>query len=461
MGEPTWRPLVLSVWFVLSSCGASPRQLLTDENTYQINYEVFGLGDTQEHGGQGKCTAPNPRLDWDRFATWTTGSLNDATALPTPLSAQYFQSNTDLGYITTNSQDEVINITAQIMIASIWGVDQKTTLFKAKGRVTTWHHDCRLTHGAPEGSVNFDTDEKLSQIWMPSWHLHNQRAFDRLEITTRDCTIYSSGVVECHTRFLGTFFSPFDLRDAPFDEQYLKFEIKSFEDDTILRLAWDNEARPMYVEEKIASSGWKVQQTGFPALSTSVGNPNNNRTVSKLTSSIKIEREGFKSMMSTMLPAVLYWILSYIGFFIPPAAVPARAVLGTIPVLMLLNLNSRLNASFGDLDYLPWILKFSLGTTILTICNFLVYAVLVWTNGMLEKMHAKYKLKAKGSFSEEAARDTFLADRPQPENPPSTPKHLAMCIKILSSMKKMEAYLGLIFFGIYSIFLIAMLAPEA
>ena len=36
-----------------------------------------------------------------------------------------------------------------------------------------------------------------------------------------------------------------------------------------------------------------------------------------------------------MLPAALYWVLSYSGFYI--SATPARAALHTMPILMMVN----------------------------------------------------------------------------------------------------------------------------
>jgi len=448
-----------------------PQSTDAQQKSYQAIYETDGLGAESNFGPSAKCTKSTPYLSRNQSAGLLAGRMVSPAFTMHPLHPSLFDDASEEGYpFMATSLTERLVVTAQIMVASIWDIDQKSQLFKTKGSVITWHYDCRLTHGLSM-PITLAGPAKLTHIWTPVWHIFNQRSFDSMEIAPVTCVVHASGLVQCTTRFLGQLWSKFDLRNTPYDTQDLVYQINSFGPTDTVIYEWDEPARPIYKEENISAAGWETQQEGYHGWVSEVQDPRNLQKFSKLYASIRIERHQFGILMNSVLPSVLYWLLSSIGFFIPPEALPARAVVGTIPVLMQLNLNNRLQNSFPELQYLPWIIKFTLGNTVLTIANFFAFAWLTALSTFFTQIHEN-KIAREGA-NKKVDKEGDLALSVMPGQEPTSSSHECwvpqkksfmdleeICDVLLKAVTLMLRHLGKTFCLVYLLFILIMILSK-
>jgi len=439
------------------------------EELYQQQY-IDGLLRLNELGlGQNfedQCQSSTPTLGLMTVSSFVTGDYKHIPYLTPPLVPARFDLVDPHGYSASgNSTDDVLTVQVKIIANSLWGLDHKTQSFKMKGAVQTLHVDCRLTHGYV-GPINLVETAALAQIWMPTIAIQNQRVYDRLDDPKRDCLVYNNGLVQCLHIFLGSFFSKYDLRKMPFDHQKLNMILQAKFDSTTYTLVWENAEQPFQTQAKLATTGWSVDMVSTGSEGTIGLRPG--VQVSVLRTHIEVERESFSLMLNAVLPAILYWFLSFIGFFLPKGAVPARAVSGVIPVLMLLNLNTRISASIPDLDYLPWILTYTLITTILTIGNFLCYAIKMWAEDVMPKLTESHSRRISVLPETDNAGDSEMS--PQSASSAAkmfkyrmgAPKPPVMALKLsmfcMNIVLKLDPYFGILAFSSYWLFFLGMMA---
>ena len=128
---------------------------------------------------------------------------------------------------------------------------------------------------------------------------------------------------------------------------------------------------------KSSSGEWKIDYPETWTRSTTVKQATG--ILGKFTvlqMKFKLTRSESFLIDSFVYPAVIYWSMSWLGLFIAPEAVPARAAAGLIPPLMLGNLRASLNKRLPPLlystrltTYVNWLLILAL----LQLMMFIVY----------------------------------------------------------------------------------------
>merc|ERR1712113_1323125 len=72
---------------------------------------------------------------------------------------------------------------------------------------------------------------------------------------------------------------------------------------------------------------------------------------SQLTAEFGIKRKSYFVMQNFVGPVCMFYTLSWVGLWVDVAAVPARAAIGIIPVLVTSNKISALSASLPPIGY--------------------------------------------------------------------------------------------------------------
>merc|ERR1711881_182670 len=86
-------------------------------------------------------------------------------------------------------------------------------------------------------------------------------------------------------------------------------------------------------------------------------------------------RRPHHSYSNYILPTVLYWLVSWFGLWIEPTAVPARATIGIIPVLVMTNKMNSLAASLPPISQFTRLQSFMLMSLVVITMQMLEFAV--------------------------------------------------------------------------------------
>lgn len=100
------------------------------------------------------------------------------------------------------------------------------------------------------------------------------------------------------------------------------------------------------------------------------------RTHSGVIYILQFARKPGFFLISYLIPALLIIFLTYAGFWLDKAAIPARVSIGITPILITANLIARANANVPSLSYTTWQSMFFLGILIFTAFGMIEYGIL-------------------------------------------------------------------------------------
>jgi len=135
---------------------------------------------------------------------------------------------------------------------------------------------------------------------------------------------------------VSTFRCHFDFTEMPYDTQdcHLTFMLPNVAADKIL-LSWADISG-----DKLRNAEWTIHQAEEwerSAEVVTIPHQLGEILASKLTARFSLERRPYHMLKSYVLQVCMFFTLSWIGLWIDPAAVPARAAIGIIPVLVCSN----------------------------------------------------------------------------------------------------------------------------
>merc|ERR1712107_453748 len=115
----------------------------------------------------------------------------------------------------------------------------------------------------------------------------------------------------------------------PFDEQTCRFTLRTENVGTpSLGLQWlpngVSLAENLSTAEWAVAKDWKLEASGINVHAFA-------------SATFQLSRKSYYSVTNYIVPTMLYWVASWLGLWISPDAVPARAAIRIIPVLTVTN----------------------------------------------------------------------------------------------------------------------------
>ena len=198
----------------------------------------------------------------------------------------------------------------------------------------TWR-DPRLEFSSM-GSYTFVVrDEYLERFWTPDIFFPNERDAHFHEYTKLNEAMWldPDGTVFLTTRYSLVLSCPMNLQDYPLDTQQCNLEIETYSYETNqLRLRWRSEL-PLVVPDRLFLQTFSLEGyelVNCASLYTTGG-------FSCLRVTFTLQRNLGYHMITTFIPSAFVVTVSWVGFWIPPEAVPARASLGVTAVLSIIT----------------------------------------------------------------------------------------------------------------------------
>jgi len=276
---------------------------------------------------------------------------------------------TNIASLPPRGANEPFAVYLDLRILRIWGINQKMQNYKIKFRSRWMWRDCRLLHGHNESHLANDPvvysadNPLLRSLWRMS---KNQVAVAELEERAQDINLesfkaYADGWVENEEVHMITASCSFDFKEMPYDVQHCKLSLNNLLfSGRQVQLRWQPPFEGSHSKGRLALSNLQNSEWAFAPLEewvlgegvSTAGIPDStdSRTPSKIWVEFTLKRKPASQIQSYVAPAIFFYIMSYAGLWMDPAAAPARVALGLLPVLMLINKGNALKGALPPIS---------------------------------------------------------------------------------------------------------------
>lgn len=187
----------------------------------------------------------------------------------------------------------------------------------------------------------------LSAIWTPHLFFTNEKDSHVIGRMSKEdfMTLLPSGLVHITTRIKTSMFCLLQLEDFPFDQQKCQISISSWRYNSLmLQLSWDK-STPLQVE-RLKTSLPEFDILAIQNISSLSDLSQNNKSknngaqhFSSLTIRLELRRHYGYYFINYYLPSILLVILSWVAFWLEPAAISTgRVTIGISTMLTFISL---------------------------------------------------------------------------------------------------------------------------
>jgi len=191
------------------------------------------------------------------------------------------------------------------------------------------------------------------------------------------------------------------FKDFPFDVQYCPLIVGTYGSSAWEVTNLEREGQFTEFQTGVHSSTYRIEsatrdnsRVGARAVCFATWG---NRSWIDIQGGVVFSRFSDGWISRAIIPANFIMALAVMGFFVPPAAAPARVALGAITVLTMTNLKSSFAANLPDIAYSTWLDNYMNAYIVLCVVALLQYAVV---SLLMQRHNAKVAQKKK---AEEAA----------------------------------------------------------
>jgi len=301
----------------------------------------------------------------------------------------------------TPSGDPPRTVTVDFDVESLWAINEKHQNFKIKFEMRMSWSDCKLSFdgtNATAGKKFFLLDDGAVPLWSPKLQFAeymndiDEAKFSRFWIIT-----YFGGVLRSSLT-IAAFKCSFDFTHLPFDTQHCALTFRPVKETVDFVILERGELT--LPDGGLKDSQWQISDFAFTSSLTSETIAGMDVTFSQLSVTFTLRRNPSFYEVSIVLPTTVIWCLSYFGMFVSADAAPARAALALIPVLIVVNTQSRMYSGLPPISYLTRLDAFLMTSMLLLLLHLIEFSMLSCCRGLLAKAA---KAKAANAADEEAA----------------------------------------------------------
>eukprot|EP00928_Gymnodinium_smaydae_P064716 TRINITY_DN4798_c0_g1_i2.p1 TRINITY_DN4798_c0_g1~~TRINITY_DN4798_c0_g1_i2.p1 ORF type:complete len:442 (-),score=59.70 TRINITY_DN4798_c0_g1_i2:190-1515(-) len=331
----------------------------------------------------GKCPLDHPRFGriWRTYAQRFSeeGALLNMVATGQPLSKELGEVTTLNTLPVSNStiEGKALDLVLTMTVLRVSEISQRDQMYKMHYILKWYWRDCRVLSRCDTLSV-YDTNDLFSSFWRPPVRI-TEREHDELSMKVQHHVLYGYGWHSFIEEHVSKFRCRFEFAELPFDSHRcrLTFSLPGVPNSSIRLLWYQGDPNVAPVEgEKLKSSAWEIDQVPDWKIGTSdeqFYDLDKKKTISRLVVTFNIKRAP-AVMASYITFAFLFFLLNWIGLWIDPAAVPARAAFGIIPILVIANMMNSLDATLPPMGYSTRLSSFLSMTLSMMVLHVLAYA---------------------------------------------------------------------------------------
>lgn len=269
----------------------------------------------------------------------------------------------------------------QLKIIRITAIDQKKQNYVMQYVIKWTWRDCRLAFNCSNVLPVSEDSVEFVKLWRPRYQIMEKEKDENDHLPRMRHSIQGYGVDTLEEVHASVMHCPFDFKDMPFDEQTCKlsFFLPGWPAH-LMKLAW---APSLAVTSNtLTNAEWEITQgDGWITSAADVTKPpisllsKEQVTVSELYVEFKLKRKSGFLVQQFALPALLFYILSYLGLWLNTAAVPARVACAVIPALAVSNKTSALASILPPISATTRLSGFLDLTSFLIVLHLIEYGV--------------------------------------------------------------------------------------
>ena len=248
--------------------------------------------------------------------------------------------------IIASPSSEAVPVEVSIVVVDVESINDATQSYIADFVIDYSWEDARLGEKAQSagGLCRFG----LSEIWNPAIQIVNQRrVFMRLPQTVE---VNERGKVSYTQRYYGTFSSPLDLRQFPYDEQKIPISISSLYDDSKVKIVMG--AGSIETSDRLTIPGWIKQETWSEMNEYTLRSGGKEARLSEGVGGMVFTRDVRFYHWKVVLPIVLIVMMSWSVFWIDPKQIGPQLGAGTTAVLTIIAFLLNLRGVLPPISYL-------------------------------------------------------------------------------------------------------------
>uniref|UniRef100_A0A7S1KVU0 Neurotransmitter-gated ion-channel ligand-binding domain-containing protein n=1 Tax=Alexandrium catenella TaxID=2925 RepID=A0A7S1KVU0_ALECA len=306
--------------------------------------------------------------------------------------------------------DGPVRLQMGLEVSSIWEVDQKQQTYKVKYTLAFGWADCRLAW-APSGPgkmVIQDDSALWSNFFRPSVQVEEEQARDGF-MTSKRLFLLRSGFSVYRIDMVSTMHCKMSFELMPYDRHQcsMSVQLPAFLPAEV-DFAWADERILPLKLGSLSNSEWAFSEQGDWQRDVASDDNVYNLQGKTLRAKFFLKRRSYHMMTTHVLPCILYWFISYLAVWVDASAVPGRAALHTLPVLMITNKFNAVMASLPKIAYSTKLGNFLLCTLFLSTFLLLEFCLVHAAGRTLKWLSAKEAAKKKDlelQTGEEAASE--------------------------------------------------------
>ena len=248
--------------------------------------------------------------------------------------------------IIASPSSEAVPVKVSIVVVDVESINDATQSYIADFVIDYSWEDSRLGEKAQAagGLCRFG----LNEIWNPAIQIVNQRrVFTRLPQTVE---VNASGKVLYTQRYYGTFSSPLDLRQFPYDKQRIPISISSLYDSSKVKIVMGDDS--IETSDRLSLPGWIKQGTWSESSYYSLNSDGKEAILSEGVGGMVFTRDVRFYHWKVVLPIVLIVMMSWSVFWIDPKQIGPQLGAGTTAVLTIIAFLLNLRGVLPPISYL-------------------------------------------------------------------------------------------------------------
>ncbi|XP_047500713.1 glycine receptor subunit alpha-2-like [Penaeus chinensis] len=300
----------------------------------------------------------------------------------------------------------------QWIISDIQKIDQHNQEMVIDLHLSADWKDSRLNGTLRNISLGSDT---ISKLWVPDITIMNQRGmtFGNFLVEPIQIMLYPGGAIRLAKYFSVRFGCKMDFHRFPFDPQRCRFSVESYRYPIeTLKFQWHPTPAPLVVQD--------IPQDIFKytvALANISEVDYDGELYPALAFDFILDRQISYYVVQTLLPQMMFVVISWCSFFVPPEVVPGRMTLCITTVLTICTMYSATRNDAPSTSYFKAIDLFG------AINISFVFAVLLHYTNILRYLSKDKLAAAVESQARSLVRQVSPKDRawPPPKAEPSAP----------------------------------------
>ncbi|KAI6218986.1 Glutamate-gated chloride channel [Aphelenchoides fujianensis] len=245
-----------------------------------------------------------------------------------------------------------VAVSVNMLIRSISKIDDVSMEYSVQLTFRESWVDGRLAYGLPnDGKPEFLILSSGQQIWMPDSFFQNEKSAQKHMIDKPNVLIrvHKDGKILYSVRISMTLSCPMNLERFPHDVQACYIDLASYAYTTDdIEYEWKAEdpvQQKAGLNTSLPSFQLKNVSTTYCTSKTNTG------TYSCLRTVIILQRQFSYYLVQLYIPSTMLVIVSWVSFWLPRTAVPARVTLGVTTLLTMTTQASGINAKLPPVSY--------------------------------------------------------------------------------------------------------------